>query len=54
MENMNKGLTVTKWLLINQVKIPQIPQNLSALTVCPSPKVWHFNKNKASLGVCSP
>ena len=30
MENMDKGLTVPKWVLINQPKIPQMPQNLSA------------------------
>ena len=30
MENMDKGLPVTKWVLINQPKIPQIPQNLFA------------------------
>ena len=29
MENMDKGLTVPKWMLINRPKIPQIPQNLS-------------------------
>ena len=30
MENRNKGLTVPKWVLINWLKIPQMPQNLSA------------------------
>ena len=30
MENMDKGLTVTKWVLINHPKIPRMPQNLSA------------------------
>ena len=30
MENMDKGLTVPKWVLIVLPKIPQIPQNLSA------------------------
>ena len=30
MENMNKGLTAPKWVLINQQKIPQIAQKLSA------------------------
>jgi hypothetical protein len=30
MENMDKGLTVPKWVLINLAKIPQMPQNLSA------------------------
>ena len=27
MENMDKGLTVPKWVLINCLKIPQMPQN---------------------------
>ena len=30
MENIDKGLTVPKWLLINRPKMPQMPQNLSA------------------------
>ena len=52
---LNNGkLTVPKWMLINRPKIPQMPQNLSALIVCPSPKVWDFDKKKASLGVRSP
>jgi hypothetical protein len=40
MENMDKGLTVPKWVQINWLKIPQ---NLSAQIVCPSPKVWDFD-----------
>ena len=44
MENMDKGLTVPKWVLINQPKIPEIPQTLSDQIVCPSPKVWDFNE----------
>ena len=28
MESMDKGLTVPKWVLINQPKIPQMSQNL--------------------------
>ena len=54
MKNMDKGLAVTKWVLIVQTKIAQIPQNLSAQFVCPSPKVWDFDEKKASLGVRSP
>jgi hypothetical protein len=54
MENMNKGLTVPKWVLIVQPKIPQKPQNLSAQFVCPSPKVLDFNEKKASLGAHIP
>jgi hypothetical protein len=46
MENMDKGLTEPKWMLINQPKIPQMLQNLSAQIVCPSPKVWDFDENK--------
>ena len=26
MENMDKGLTVPKWVLINRLKVPQMPQ----------------------------
>ena len=50
MENMDKELTIQKWVLINQPKIPQMPQNLSAQFVCSSLKVWDFDKKKASLG----
>ena len=46
MENMDKGLTVAKWMLIIWPKIPQMPQNLSAQLVCPSPKVLDFNKKR--------
>ena len=30
MKNMDKGLSVTKWVLIVWPKVPQMPQNLSA------------------------
>ena len=43
MENMDKGLTVPKWVLIVW---PKIPQNLSAQFVCPSPKVLDFNEKR--------
>ena len=46
MENMDKGLTVPKWVLINLSKISQMPQNLSAQIVCPSPKVWDFDEKR--------
>ena len=46
MEKIDKGLIVTKWVLINQPKIPQMPQNLSAQIVCPSPKVWDFDEKR--------
>ena len=41
MENIDKGLTVPKWVLIVRPKIPQIHQ-----FVCPSPKVWNFNETR--------
>ena len=43
---MDKGLTVPKWVLINRPKIPQMPQNLSAQNVCPSPKVTDFDEKR--------
>ena len=39
---MEKGLTVSKWVLIVHPKIPQMPQSLSAQFVCPSPKVLNI------------
>ena len=39
MENMDKGLTVPKSVLIVQPKTHQMPQNLSAQFVYPSLKV---------------
>ena len=42
MENMDKGLTVPKWVLIVWMKISQMPQNLSAQFVCQSLKVLDF------------
>ena len=50
MENMDKGLTVPKWVLINPPKIPQMPQNLSAQ----AQKFGILIKKGASLGVRSP
>ena len=46
MENMDKGITVPKRMLINQPKIPQMPKNLSAQIVCPSAKVLNFNEKR--------
>ena len=46
MENMDNGLLVPKWVLLVWPKIPQMPQNLSAQFVCPSPKVLDFNENR--------
>ena len=46
MENIDKGLTAPKWMLIVWSKIPQMLQNLSAQFVCPSPKVLNFNEKR--------
>ena len=46
MENMDKGLTVPKWVLINRTKIPQMIQNLSAQIVCSNQKVWDFDEKR--------
>ena len=46
MENMDKGLTVSKWVLINWPKIPKMTQNLFAQIVCPSPNVWDFDEKR--------
>ena len=46
MENMDKGFTEPKRVLIVQPKIPQMLQNLSAQFVCPSPKVLDFNEKR--------
>jgi hypothetical protein len=46
MKNMDKGLTVPKWMLIVWPKIPQMPQNLSAQFVCPSLKLMDFNEKR--------
>ena len=43
---MDKGLTVPKWVLKVWPKIPQMPQNLFAQFVCPSPKVLDFNEKR--------
>ena len=43
---MDKGLTVPKWVLIVWQKITQMPQNLLAQFVGPSPKVLEFNEKR--------
>ena len=43
---MDKGHTVPKWVLIVRPKIPQMPQNLSAQFVGPSPKVMDSNEKR--------
>ena len=56
MENMDKGLTVPKWVLIVQPKIPQMPQNLSAQLVSPTLKILNFNEKGLDWAsvVCAP
>ena len=46
MENLDKEQTVPKWVLILWTKIPQMPQNLLAQIVCPSPKVWDVDEKR--------
>ena len=46
MENMDKGLTVSKCFLIVRPKIPHILQNLSAQFVSTIPKVWDFDEKR--------
>ena len=49
MENIDKELTVPKWVLLNGSKIPKMPQNVSTSIVCPIPKVWYFNEKRLHL-----
>ena len=49
MENIDKGLNVTKWVLIVWLNIHQMPQNLSSQFVCLSPKVLEFNEKRLPL-----
>ena len=44
LENIDKGLTAPKWVLINWPRLPPMPQNLSAQIVCVGPKVWDFDE----------
>ena len=47
MENMDKGLTVPKWVIIVWPKVTQMPQIFSAQFVCPSPKIWDFERSRS-------
>ena len=49
-----KRLIVPKWVLIVWLKIPNMPQTLSAQFVCPKPKALDFNEKRLFLGVRSP
>ena len=42
MKNMDNGRTVPKWVLINWLKIPQMPKKI----VWPSPKVGDFDEER--------
>ena len=44
MENIDMGLAVPKWVLINQPKMPKMPKNLSAQFVCQSQIFWDFDE----------
>ena len=44
MENIDMGLAVPKWVLINQPKMPKMPKNLSAQFVCQSQNFWDFDE----------
>ena len=46
MDNSDKGLTVPKWVLKNQTKVPKMPKNLSAQIVYPCTKVWDFDEKR--------
>ena len=49
MENMDKGVTVhTKMGADKSAENTsiQMPQNLSAQIICPSPKVWDFDEKR--------
>ena len=54
MENMDKRLTVLKWVLIYWPKIPQIPPKLICPNCLPKPKSFEFRWKKVSLSVRSP
>ena len=46
MVNMDKGLTVPKWVVVLFWAKKQMPQNFFAQFVCPSPKVLDFSEKK--------
>ena len=51
LKNMNKGLTVPKWVLTVWPKIPQMPQNYLPNLSAQSQKFWisAFAKNKQKI-----
>ena len=51
MENMDKGITVPKWVLIVWPIIPQMPQNLGCCQIClPKPKNFWISMKKGFIG----
>ena len=54
MENMDKGLTVPKWVLINRPRIPKMFQNLYPKLAAHAQKFGILMKKLASWDVCSP
>ena len=55
MENMDKGLTLPKWVLTVQPKIPQMPQNFLLNLSAQAQKLWmSMEKGFIALGVRSP
>ena len=44
MKNMDKGLTVPKWVW--PINTPNAPEYISTQFVCPSPKVLDFNEKR--------
>ena len=46
MENMDKGLTVPKLGADSLAENTQMPHNLSAQFICPSPKILDFNEKR--------
>ena len=47
MENVDKGFTVPKWVLMFWPKIPKMSPTFSAQFVCPSQKVWDCRKKNS-------
>ena len=43
---MDKKLTVPKRMLTNWLRIPQMPQDLSAQIAYPSPNVYYFDEKR--------
>ena len=46
MKNMDKGLKVPKWVLINRSKIPQMPKIYLPTCLPKRPEVWDFDEKR--------